>query len=456
MLFYRDIIFSYAPMKRAVALSLAAGEWPAWWPNILMGVPLLTEVSAAPLYPANLLLLLPFDFGSLLSLLIILHYPLALLAFYALLRGENLNRIPALVGATAFAWSGMILSESSFCHQLTVSVWGPLLLWAIGREGRSPALGSVVWALAVSGGAYERLLLLGPLAVAYAFLRNGSDGVRQSLLSLLIGTAIAGPCWFPVLTQVLGASTRSGGLAWVQATRESIGPARWMSLILPVSFIDAQWNSPDLDIFAGGLALHGSLYLGVSTLILAALSARSARRGALRFWAGALLVGLLLAGGSHSVFFRMAWEVLPPIRLFRFPVKYLWLASFALAVLSAYGTEVLASRAMSLRNTLLAASCATLLAIGGGAFLADRLHDRGQSGLADLIDEAQLGKGIKLSQVSHLMFTFSGNDPAPFLRNDLGAYKGKVLQHSVGLRVHKHQAFIKAVYKKVIADGGKH
>ncbi len=89
------------------------------------------------------------------------------------------------------------------------------------------------------------------------------------------------------------------------------------------------------------------------------------------------------------------------------------------------------------------------------SFLADRLYENGQIGISDLIEEAQLGKGIKLSQVSHLMFTFSGNDPAPFLRNDLNAYKGKVPQHSVGLRVHKHQAFIKAVYKKVIANGGK-
>jgi len=90
------------------------------------------------------------------------------------------------------------------------------------------------------------------------------------------------------------------------------------------------------------------------------------------------------------------------------------------------------------------------------SFLADRLHEKGSSTLADLIDEAQLSKGIKLSQVSHLMFTFSGNDPTSLLGKYLNAYTGNISQYAVGLRVTTHQAFIKAVYEKVIADGNKH
>ncbi len=87
------------------------------------------------------------------------------------------------------------------------------------------------------------------------------------------------------------------------------------------------------------------------------------------------------------------------------------------------------------------------------SFLADRLYEKGQNQIADLIDEAQLIKGIKQSQVSHLMFTFSGNNPASLLRKDLNAYTGKISQFAVGLRVKEHQAFIKAVYEKVIANG---
>lgn len=49
VLFFRDLIFFLAPEKKIIAQALAAGEWPAWNPYILAGLPLLTEVSCAPL-----------------------------------------------------------------------------------------------------------------------------------------------------------------------------------------------------------------------------------------------------------------------------------------------------------------------------------------------------------------------------------------------------------------------
>jgi hypothetical protein len=89
------------------------------------------------------------------------------------------------------------------------------------------------------------------------------------------------------------------------------------------------------------------------------------------------------------------------------------------------------------------------------SFLADRLHESGEHDLADRIDDAQLLHSIELNQLAHLMFTFSENDPSKVLRADLTGYSGKIEQHSVGIRVKNHQAFIKSVFEKVVADGIK-
>jgi hypothetical protein len=89
------------------------------------------------------------------------------------------------------------------------------------------------------------------------------------------------------------------------------------------------------------------------------------------------------------------------------------------------------------------------------AFVSDRLHETGQTDLSDLIDLYQLKLRIGVRQLSHMMFMFTGNNPSNLLTADLKAYTGKIPQHAVGLRVWNHQAFIRQVFEKVIADASK-
>lgn len=87
------------------------------------------------------------------------------------------------------------------------------------------------------------------------------------------------------------------------------------------------------------------------------------------------------------------------------------------------------------------------------AFVADRLFETGETALAEIIDEYQLKARIEVKQLSHLMFMFTGNNPSPLLTANLTAYAGRIPQVAVGLRVSTHQAFIKQVFDRVIADG---
>jgi len=89
------------------------------------------------------------------------------------------------------------------------------------------------------------------------------------------------------------------------------------------------------------------------------------------------------------------------------------------------------------------------------AFVADRLFETGETALAAIIDEYQLTARIKVKQLEHLMFMFTGNNPNTLLTANLNAYTGRIPQLAVGLRVPTHQAFIKEVFEKVVADGNK-
>ena len=85
------------------------------------------------------------------------------------------------------------------------------------------------------------------------------------------------------------------------------------------------------------------------------------------------------------------------------------------------------------------------------SFVADRLNESGDIALGDALDKAQLKDGIKPSQVSHMLFTFSGNDPSKPLKANLQTYAGLIPQHYVALCVTTHQAFIKEVFEAVSA-----
>ncbi len=86
-------------------------------------------------------------------------------------------------------------------------------------------------------------------------------------------------------------------------------------------------------------------------------------------------------------------------------------------------------------------------------FFADRLSEEGRTEISDMVVDAILKLGIATKQMTHLVFTFSGNDPTEKLSEDLEAYTGNIDQWSVGVRVTGHQAFIAEVYEGVDLDG---
>jgi hypothetical protein len=83
------------------------------------------------------------------------------------------------------------------------------------------------------------------------------------------------------------------------------------------------------------------------------------------------------------------------------------------------------------------------------SMVADRLHETGETVLADALDKAQLIDGLDASRVLHMLFTFSGNDATSLLKKNLATYSGTVTQKYVGLQVEAHQDFIKAVFEAV-------
>lgn len=80
------------------------------------------------------------------------------------------------------------------------------------------------------------------------------------------------------------------------------------------------------------------------------------------------------------------------------------------------------------------------------SFIMERLFEMNQDAKAELIEEYVTNKLPEQSQVAHLIFTFSQNDPAELLKDDSKNAKKPVVHHAVGLRVPRHQELIDAVF----------
>lgn len=70
--------------------------------------------------------------------------------------------------------------------------------------------------------------------------------------------------------------------------------------------------------------------------------------------------------------------------------------------------------------------------------------------LSDAINDLLQENGLRPHQLTHVMFIFTQNDPATYVRNDLNSYTGRVTQTTVTVRVGAHQDFIANSYDSAV------
>ena len=130
------------------------------------------------------------DAPALVAWSLVLHAALAACGAYLYARRiPRLSPLPALLGASAFAFGGFLSGQAEHVNQLNVSAWFPLLLllWEARTKARWPALlglGAVIGIGLLAGhtqSSYITLAGLGVYAVVEAFLprRHGEHGEEE-------------------------------------------------------------------------------------------------------------------------------------------------------------------------------------------------------------------------------------------------------------------------------------
>ena len=366
-IFYvRDLGFFFWSRNLWLRHTVHAGLMPWWDPHVASGQPAIADALNQLVMPITLAIrLLPSDVVSF-NLWVALPLPIAAVGTFGFLR-RRVARAPAALGALIFVLSGPVVSMLNAPNLSWSVAFIPWVLWAcdaaavgVRPQGRAiwrpdpgfarsgdltPARGVAMVAIAVALQALsgEPVTLASTAFVAIAFVLTTS-GIRASVVTLAGFIAGAGLAAAQLLPMAAAATAAHRGMLQTPDFW-SLHPVSLWESIAPHLFGDYyQEFLSDLP-WMGALnfgrdPFFYSIYFGPIVLLLAGLAlAARPRRNAL--WAALSVLFLVAALGGYTPVYPLARRLVPMLLYFRFPVKYMVIVAFTVAVLAAEGFDSL-------------------------------------------------------------------------------------------------------------------
>lgn len=311
-----------------------SGEIALWRPFLLSGSPMAGHPVIPLAYLPNwLVMVLPP--ARALALLAALHVWWAGMGIYFLLRRHfSLGAVSAFIGAVIFSHAPKWIAHLSGGHWplLYAIAWWP---WAWLGMMRFQQTRKIQWLL-VSGWAMG-LMAATDLRILYICLLSLSvwsvctfqkpvGNWMKATATAWLGTGIlallaAAPQILPFLELLI--QSNRGGLSIAEAGFGSLPPALLLGSLFPPDVQFPEWF----------------IYPGIGALVLTGAGWAKGWHTQERRWAWAGLTGAALALGTHTPLYALVYRLIPGFSMLRVPARWWIVVLFALAILSAKGTE---------------------------------------------------------------------------------------------------------------------
>jgi hypothetical protein len=356
-----DAKAGFLPQIQFLAHSLANGESPFWMPFAFSGHPQIADPQAMIFSPPFLLLALlnsaPSPWAVDATLLAVVF--LGGVALMLWCRDQGWHWAGALLAALVFSYGGSMAWRIQHIGQVLSLAYLPLAMLCLDR-----ALARRSLAYGAAAGLAAALIVLGrdQVALLCVYLLAGLAGwrlfragrplaeARVCLLPLAAAAAVGlAVIVVPVaLSALMTAESNRAAIDYVGAGRGSLHPALLVTAVVPELFgasgqMADYWGPPSFAWNAGVYLAQnmGQVYIGAIPLALLFLAGL---RGLLwerevRFLAVAGAALLLYAFGWYTPVFRLLYELLPGVGLFRRPADATFLIGAVAAVLSGYAAH---------------------------------------------------------------------------------------------------------------------
>lgn len=336
-----------------------------WLPYIFGGMPSLGSLVYTPFtyFPYLFLMLIEsiIDLPPLFAHII--HYPVAALGVFLILRDRKVELIPAIFGGMAFMLTTHMVSMEIFGHgsKLMTAAYMPLALWAMDRLLRQGGWFNFGLTAGILGLQFQRAhiqivyytwMLLGAYLVYTAILKIRENQAAQFIprlglfvAVLALGLGMAAMLYLPIAeytphsirgaASVITTSSSDSGVGFEYATQWSFSIGEMLTFLIP-SFYGF-----------GGQTYWGTMpftdyphYMGILVFLLG-LFALFNRPQPFKIFLGAVIgLALLISFGKNlAPVYRFFYTVLPYFNKFRVPVMILIVVQFGFAILAGFGLQ---------------------------------------------------------------------------------------------------------------------
>jgi hypothetical protein len=341
-----DLGVYHYPMKHVVREAVRSGEFPYWNRLYSGGAPLAANPAYELFYPPQwLVYVLPFHVGV--QFHILLHFAIAMMGMFLLLRRLGISIAAAAFGSIAFVFCGSYVSLSSKLPILFSVSWLPLALWLLMRFVESRTASRVLplavvlamqWILGEPTVVMQTWAIIGGWSLL-RILRKADDAKRfAGTLVIAIGSSLllAAVQLLPAIDFVRD-TVRTKTFDFRVVANWSTPPIRLIELILPgvlrhVAAANGSALITTIYPFRADAYLT-EIYAGLLIVLLALAGVLAGVRGRWLFLA-TTAASVIVAMGEHTPLLRILFDT-GLFSAVRFPEKFLLTAAFAIAVWSA-------------------------------------------------------------------------------------------------------------------------
>lgn len=340
-----------------------------WDTMLSSGFPMMADPQVMTFYPpAFLFSLLPGGW----NLFIISAFVLASCFTYGYVYSLTASRLAGACGGIVYGMSGFMVAQLDHASIIHNAAWLPLIVWSLEmlrRELQARWFAAGCLSIACSALAGHSQIFVYSLVVAGAYALFAGWRARcgplrfyaLAALVVILGVGLAAVQLLPTLELVR--HTLRATMTFAEFNTYSLPVKQGLMFLFPALFGGLHEYGRAI-YFGEWNLIEMTGYVGLSSLLLAALGVTASRRRGLSvFWLVVAIVSLLLVFGDATPLAQLTYRI-PVINLFRVPARHFFELAFAVSVLASLGVAALlqgrVTRALLLKTSIVALVLMTL------------------------------------------------------------------------------------------------